>query len=314
MNNNLPPSSLEERLLYLAMATSEQRWSYLAVQLPDQLIEFLRDENIRGEVLLHLKNFIMKQALQSTTASTYYYVEISRNTRGENRVNLALQLWSSYQTASILLLEITAVHRSFLTLTFTTAESTRVCNALAVLQGTTYIPFYVDPLLRIQTNENRDHASVRLSSLDLVGALAKFDDPQGPEILNFFLGSGLVLSCLHCMGDGDTLTGKATTLIVMNILMQEAGLNYCCDSPERVQLLVQVLRQMVEKLTGNPSLQTLKYVVQCYYCLSGKSKLSGVLNALRDNFPRQLTDTTFRNLFSRDPEMQDMMEDILLGR
>ncbi|XP_060211694.1 uncharacterized protein LOC132639249 [Lycium barbarum] len=175
------------------------------------------------------------------------------------------------------------------------------------------IPLYVDPFLKIQTNENRDHESVRLSSLDFIGALAKFDDPHGPEILNFFLGSGLVLSCLHCMGDGDTLTGKgpisetsvmsaqAATLIVMNILMQEAGLNYFCDSPERVQLLVQVLRQMVEKLTGNPSLQTLKYVVQCYHCLSGKYKLSGVLNALRDNFPQQLTDSTFRILFSVSP-------------
>ncbi|KAJ8539996.1 hypothetical protein K7X08_026385 [Anisodus acutangulus] len=137
-----------------------------------------------------------------------------------------------------------------------------------------------------------------------------FDDPYGPEILNPFLDFQLLNSCLHCMDRGDKLTGKAATLIVMKILMQEAGLNYCCDSPQRVLSVVQVLRQPVERLSGCPCLQLLKYVVQCYLCLTRKYMLAGVYDALRHNFPPQLSDNTFHISLHQDPKIPNMLQQI----
>ncbi|XP_059318325.1 cell differentiation protein rcd1-like [Lycium ferocissimum] len=124
---------------------------------------YLIDINLRGDVLIHL-NKLIKQ-------------------RGENCIDLALELWNSFNTVYILLQEVTAAYRRFSTSTLTMEESTRVRNALAVLQQTYHIIFtHFSKFLNEKPLE-----FVRLGSLDLIGALAKFDDQYGPEILNFFL-------------------------------------------------------------------------------------------------------------------------------
>ncbi|XP_059315685.1 uncharacterized protein LOC132066381 [Lycium ferocissimum] len=243
----------------------------------EQWIRYLGEDNIRGDVLLHLNTFIKQ--------------------REGNCIHVAWQLWCSLNTVYIL------VQERQLLLVFDKNGQLRTVvfnERKGDVKETANIPFYVDPFLRIFTT-GKPQEFVRLSSLNLIGALAKFDDPQGPEILNLFLDSQLIAPCLYCMDYGDTRTVKAATHIVMKILMQEAGLNYCCDSPKRVQLLVQVLRRLVDKLSRSLCLRTLKYVVQCYLCLSRKSMLSGVYDELIHNYPPQLSGDTFHILLSVSP-------------
>ncbi|XP_060213512.1 uncharacterized protein LOC132640777 isoform X2 [Lycium barbarum] len=171
----------------------------LGMVTPEELIMYLIDINLRGDVLIHL-NKLIKQM-------------------GENCIDLALELWNSFNTVYILLQEVTAVYQRFSTSTLTMEESTRVRNALAVLQCMAShpearwglikanIPHYLYPFIQISTNE-KPLEFVRPGSLDLIGALAKFDDQYGPEILNFFLDTQLFPRCLHCMDHGDKLTGK----------------------------------------------------------------------------------------------------------
>nr|XP_016468953.1 PREDICTED: cell differentiation protein RCD1 homolog [Nicotiana tabacum] len=71
--------------------------------------------------------------------------------------------------------EVLAVYPKLSTSTLTMKESTRVCDALTLLQVNIYhsnIPFYLYPFLRASANE-KPLEFVRLSSLGLIGSLAK---------------------------------------------------------------------------------------------------------------------------------------------
>ncbi|XP_019246660.1 PREDICTED: cell differentiation protein rcd1-like [Nicotiana attenuata] len=309
--DNLPkPPPFVDQLRRSALLVA-QKPPELATASPEQLIALLHDSNLREAVLSQL-NVVIKQKREMCS-------------------NLALLLWNSFNTVYILLQEVLAVYPKLSTSTLTMKESTRVCDALTLLQCMAShpetrkglvkanIPFYLYPFLRASANE-KPLEFVRLSSLGLIGSLAKFDDPYGPEILNFFLETQLFPLCLRCMDQGDELSRKVATLIVMKILMQEEGLDYCCAFTERFLAVVQALSRLVEKLSVNPCFQLLKYVVQCYLCLS---QVSRVCDVLRYNFPPQLIDNTFhiilrvsRQLLSstlEDPDTLNMLHQIFFN-
>lgn len=133
----------------------------------------------------------------------------------------------------------------------------------------------------------------------------QFDELHGQEILHVLLDTNLFSLCLHCIRHGDTQIQKvrpsysflffenmnrlylineksvtsvqAATLILMKILMQEDGLKYCCAYPDDFQSLIQVLRQLVEETFTFeiPCPQHLKYVIQCYLCISRVAREDG---------------------------------------
>ncbi|KAJ8568533.1 hypothetical protein K7X08_028066 [Anisodus acutangulus] len=158
------------------------------------------------------------------------------------------------------------------------------------------IPNYFYPFLKTNGNDDKPLEYLRLTSLGVLGSLAKFDDPYGPEVLHFFMESKVVPLCLECMDLGDELSRKVATLIVMKILMQEAGMTYCCASAERFYSIVQVLYRVVEKLSQKPCLLHLKYVIQCYLSISEVLRFVWPCDALRSQVPPQLFDNTFNNI------------------
>nr|XP_016468955.1 PREDICTED: cell differentiation protein RCD1 homolog [Nicotiana tabacum] len=96
----------------------------------------------------------------------------------------------------------------------------------------------------------------------------------------------------------------------MKILMQEEGLDYCCAFTERFLAVVQTLSRLVEKISVNPCLQLLKYVVQCYLSLS---QVSRVCDVLRYNFPPQLIDNTFHIVLREDPYTLNMLQQVFFN-
>ncbi|KAJ8568534.1 hypothetical protein K7X08_028067 [Anisodus acutangulus] len=227
--------------------------------------------------------------------------------------DLAPLLWDTFSAVWILLQEVIAVYRKLSPSKLSMRESTRACNALALFQVLAInpetrrklieaeIPPYFYPFLK-RGGDDKPLEYLRRTSLGVLGSLARFDEPYGPEVLHFLMESKVVPYCLECMDLCDELSAKVATLIVMKILMQEEGMTYCCASAERFYSIVQVLYRVVEKLAEKLCLLHLKYVIQCYLSLSEVSRFVWPCDALRSQVPPQLFDNTFNDILHDDLE------------
>ncbi|EER90781.1 CCR4-NOT transcription complex subunit 9 [Sorghum bicolor] len=219
--------------------------------------------------------------------------------------DLALLLWHSYGTMAALLQEIVSTYRSLSPPKLSSDQSTRVCNALALLQCVashpdTRIPFvnalvplYLYPFLNT-TYKTREYEFLRLTSLGVIGALVKFDDR---EVVAFLLTSEIIPLCLRAIDMGSELSKTVATFIIQKIMLDDAGLVYVCASLERFCAVASVLGQMVEELVEQPSPRLLKHIIRCYLRLTDDRR---ACNALRSSLPTALRDGTFNDLIEVD--------------
>ncbi|KAK4716599.1 hypothetical protein R3W88_014937 [Solanum pinnatisectum] len=257
MSDNLPPSTLSKRRYRT-----------------EQLIMNLRENSIREDVLIQLNNFIIQQSTEAM------------------RMDLGFHLWNSELTLTILL---QVRSSSSVDSTLAMAESTRLCNALNVIQCMASHPNARIGLLKVSGNVMRPLQFVKLTILNLIAVLAKFDESYGQEILLLLLDTQVFSLCLLCIHHGDQLKRNIATLILVKILMQEKRQKYFCALPARFLLVIQVLHQLVDTFTSEiPCSQQLKNVVQCYLSLSRVAWAGGgVYDAVRTYFPLQLIDYKF---------------------
>lgn len=94
------------------------------------------------------------------------------------------------------------------------ATSTRVCNALALLQCIAshestrsaflqaHIPLYLYPFLNT-TSKTRPFEYLRLTSLGVIGALVKSDNS---DVIDFLLSTEIIPLCLRIMETGNELS------------------------------------------------------------------------------------------------------------
>lgn len=159
-------------------------------------------------------------------------LELSK--RRESFSDLAPVLWHSVGTVAALLQEIVSIYPLLSPPTLTAHCSNRVCNALALLQCvashpetrglflSAHIPLYLYPFLNTNAKA-RPFEYLRLTSLGVVGALVKMDDP---DVINFLLQTEIIPLCLRIMENGSELSKTVATFIVQKILLDETGLNY----------------------------------------------------------------------------------------
>ncbi|WMV38966.1 hypothetical protein MTR67_032351 [Solanum verrucosum] len=242
--------------------------------------------------------------------------------------DLAPLLWNTSNAVYMLLMEVISVYWKLSPPMISMKKSTRACNALALFQVMAKnpetrkeligakIPCYFYPFLK-PSGDDKPLEYLRLTSLGVLGALAKFDDPYGPKVLHFFLETEVVPSCLECMDLCDELSrkvsllytdfrlrsyeflsiyilqsdSKVATLIVMKILMQEKGMSYCSATPERFYSIVQVLYRVVQKLTEKPCL---------LHLMPSEAFIRQV--------PPQLFDNTFKDILRDDHETAWMLQ------
>ena len=88
------------------------------------------------------------------------------------------------------------------------------------------------------------------------------------------------------------------TFIVQKLLLDENGLLYVCQTPERFYALTHVLAKMVDVLVETPSIRLLRHVVRCYLRLCDNKTAKEVL---RQCFPDAL---------QSDPTLQRLPESI----
>lgn len=116
------------------------------------------------------------------------------------------------------------------------ATSTRVCNALALLQCIAsheatrsaflqaHIPLYLYPFLNT-TSKTRPFEYLRLTSLGVIGALVKSDNS---DVIDFLLSTEIIPLCLRIMETGNELS-RTVRIIKALLLLYFLGCNFYCS-------------------------------------------------------------------------------------
>jgi CCR4-NOT transcription complex subunit 9 len=166
------------------------------------------------------------------------------------------------------------------------------------------IPFYLYPFLNTISRQ-RAFEYLRLTSLGVIGALVKVDDP---DVINFLLQTEIIPLCLRIMETGSELSKTVATFIVQKILLDDTGLAYICATAERFYAVTTVLSTMVTKLAETPSIRLLKHVVRCYLRFSEQQKSR---NALKQCLPKVLQDGTFNPQLISEESLQAWLQQLL---
>ncbi|KAH7546766.1 hypothetical protein FEM48_Zijuj01G0236200 [Ziziphus jujuba var. spinosa] len=252
--------------------------------------------------------------------------------------DLAPLLWNSFGTIAALLQEIVSIYPVLSPPNLTSAQSNRVCNALALLQKSqgfsvlsifffpysflyflqcvashpdtrmlflnAHIPLYLYPFLNT-TSKSRPFEYLRLTSLGVIGALVKVDDT---EVISFLLSTEIIPLCLRTMEMGSELSKTVATFIVQKILLDDVGLDYICTTAERFFAVGRVLGSMVAALAEQPSSRLLKHIIRCYLRLSDNSR---ACDALRSCLPDMLRDATFSSCLREDPTTRRWLQQLI---
>ncbi|XP_072969305.1 cell differentiation protein rcd1-like isoform X1 [Typha angustifolia] len=248
----------------------------------EQLILDLRDPNLREDALISLSK------------------------KRERFEDLALLLWNSSCTITVLLQEIISIYRYLYPPILSASDSNRVCNALALFQCVASDPrtktsflnasilLYFYPFL-LTTSKARPFEYLRLTTLGVIGALVKLDDS---EVVRFLLQTQVVPLCLHSMEIGSELSKTVSTFIVQKLLLDDLGLQYICTTAQRFVAVCQILSSMVTPLAEQPSTRLLKHIIRCYLRLSEHPRASIILN---NYLPDMLKDGTIDERLRDDP-------------
>ncbi len=206
----------------------------------------------------------------------------------------------------MLLQEVIGIYNLLSPPALTSQASTRVCNALALMQclasndQTRYaflqahIPLYLYPCLST-SSKARPFEYLRLTCLGVIGALVKNEDPK---VIEFLLSTEIIPLCLRIMETGNELSRTVAIFIIQKILLDPTGLEYVCQTYERFFAVVTVLNNMVMQLVEQRSLRLLKHIIRCYLRLSEHKK---ALEGLKQTLPNPLREGMFDDLLRDDP-------------
>jgi CCR4-NOT transcription complex subunit 9 len=92
-----------------------------------------------------------------------------------------------------------------------------------------HLPLFLYPFLNT-SNKSKAFENLRVTSLGVIGALVKGDDA---DAISFLMQTEIIPLCLRIMKKGMELSRTVATFIVQKILLDEHGLEYICDTPER---------------------------------------------------------------------------------
>ncbi|KAJ1612565.1 putative cell differentiation protein rcd1 [Cryptosporidium canis] len=246
------------------------------------------------------------QYLVDMTCSSKREVALSRLSKyRETFPDLAPLMWHSFGCITALLQEIISIYPLLSPPSLSNQASNRTCNCLALLQClashpetrahflSAHIPLYLYPFLNTVT-KSRPFEYLRLTSLGVIGALVKVDDP---EVVSFLLQTEIIPLCLRVMETGSELSKTVATFIIQKILLDDLGLAYICATPERFFTVCQVLGNVITQHNEAPSPRLLKHIIRCYLRMSENSK---VRDALKQTIPSIILSPNFKMIFHDD--------------
>lgn len=225
-------------------------------------------------------------------------------------------IWHSFGTIAAIIQEITDIYPFVNPATLTNYQSNRACNALNILNAVAAhketrgpflaagIPLLLYPFLHT-TCKAKEFEYLRLSSLGVIGSLAKSDDQ---EVINYLLTTEIIPFLLKIMENGGEFNRTIATFIFQKILVNDVGLSYVCQTYDRFSHVAMILGKMIIWLTKEASNRLLKHVIRCYVCLAENPRAR---EALRQCLPDQLKDNTFEMHFHADKSLKHWNSQLL---
>jgi CCR4-NOT transcription complex subunit 9 len=212
----------------------------------------------------------------------------------ESIPELGLLLWKTPGAVTGLLYEVISIYPSLFPPTLSSSASTRVCNALALMQCIAahdesrnlfikaQLPIYLYPFLNT-ASKARPFEFLRLTTLGVIGALVKNDNS---EVIDYLLSTDIIPLCLKITETGNELPKTVSIFIIQKILIDNLGLSYICQTEQRLRSIIEQLNQMLSSQTDQPSLRLFKHIVRCYLRLTEDPK---GMEELQKNIPTSLT-------------------------
>ncbi|XP_074359745.1 cell differentiation protein rcd1-like [Apium graveolens] len=215
--------------------------------------------------------------------------------------DLALHIWRSISTVFLLLSEVLSIYKSL------TPEKLNMKDSIQ-------IHCYLYPFLETEET-SKPFQYLRLMSLGVIGGLLKeVGDPSTKVAVHCLLESGLFPLCLKSIEYGNELSQSTASWIMSRIMMQEQGLQYCCEPANRLCAIMKVFNDVIEKMQDEPSSLVLKNIIQCYVILSNDPR--GCL-LLRSFIPPILTTAPYIEALRARPvtlkNLQNLFQKLSMG-
>eukprot|EP00388_Colpodella_angusta_P042099 GDKK01055223.1.p1 GENE.GDKK01055223.1~~GDKK01055223.1.p1 ORF type:complete len:284 (-),score=27.47 GDKK01055223.1:174-992(-) len=236
----------------------------------------------------------------------------------DHEKDMGLYIWHSTGIMAILVQELVAVYPLLNPLTLSMSASSRVSNALTLLQcvashNDTRRRFLesqmVNFLLPFLNNNNHNKAleCARLTALGVIGGLVKNDDSTAIESL---LQMEIVPVCLRIMETGSELCKTLATFAIQKILSADKGLDYMCNPkyPARFTAVATVLKAMVSKDNKELTSRLLRLILRCYVNFTHSKAAK---DALKSCLPDELRDNTHVQLLDSDPAVKKVWRELL---
>ncbi|XP_074359749.1 uncharacterized protein LOC141699828 [Apium graveolens] len=145
--------------------------------------------------------------------------------------------------------------------------------------------------------------------------LFEVGDPSTKVAVHCLLESGLFPLCLKSIEYGNELSQSTASWIMSRIMMQEQGLQYCCEPANRLCAIMKVFNDVIEKMQDEPSTTVLKNIIQCYVILSDDPSRGSLL--LRSFIPPILTTAPYIEALRARPitlkNLQDLFQKLSMG-
>ncbi|CAH1756931.1 10534_t:CDS:2 [Entrophospora sp. SA101] len=235
------------------------------------------------------KIYILITELTNPNNREQALLELSK--KREQYDDLALILWHSFGVMTALLQEIVSAYPLLSPPTLSGPISNRSQrNKRSISQYKT-----------------RPFEYLRLTSLGVIGALVKNDNP---DVISFLLSTEIIPLCLRIMETGSELSKTVAIFIVQKILLDDIGLQYICATYERFYAVRTVLSNMVNQLVETQAVRLLKHVIKCYLRLSDNPRAR---EALRQCLPESLRDHTFAQALKDDITTKRCLNQLLLN-
>lgn len=88
------------------------------------------------------------------------------------------------------------------------------------------------------------------------------------------MNTELIVLCLRIMKRGNELSRTVATFIVQKILLDNNGLEYVCQTGERLFAVAQILKDIIEDIheNGKDDQRLLRHIIKCFLRLSENDK------------------------------------------
>jgi CCR4-NOT transcription complex subunit 9 len=240
---------------------------------------------------------IIKRVYQIKDESTREKALEELSHKRESLSDLALYIWYSTGTVATLLQEIINTYQLLAPPKLSIAKSNKACSVLALFQCVAAHPETRHPFLQAQIpiflypflntlNKSKPYEYIRLTALGVIGALVKVDNP---EVITYLLNTEIIPLCLRIMERGSELSKTVACFIVQRILLDDSGLKYICEKPERLNAINTVLGYMIK---NKPSSRLVKHIIRSYYRLAENPEGK---NLLKNNLPPEMKENEFFN-------------------